>query len=893
MTERARLPSSLYRLQLNREMPLARLRSLLPYLAALGVEGLYLSPVLAARRGSTHGYDGVDPSRLWPDLGTEADWRALVEATRGLGLGLVVDIVPNHLAASDENPAWWEVLRRGPAAPTASWFDIDWQPHPVSGRPCLVLAVLPSPVPEALRDGALALAREGSRVVFRTRDGGRFPLAPETEPMARSILAESGAEGDAASDRRLGLLDRQHYRLVPYGEAHRSVNYRRFFQVNGLVGLRMEDPAVFGAVHERILDWVARGDLAGVRVDHIDGLFEPRRYLERLRAAVRERHRGPFGIWVEKILLHDEPLRTAWPVEGSTGYDALARLTRLFVDPRALPDLDRTYRDQVPAAEPAETVVQRAKGEAIAEYFRADVDRWVRAVRRHPPPGPALPPDDRLRAELQELAVDLDVYRSYVESTGPIDREDREIWRRAFDRAARRGHPTETLRRWWEALSDPADAAREPLLRLQQFTPAVMAKGVEDRALYRELRLTALNEVGIPVGPPESDPVDAFHRDAGARARRWPKSMVTTSTHDTKRSEDVRARLLALAQEPTVWDRLAHLWREAIGRVQGMPGAPERSEGAFYLLFQTVVGTWPIDGVRSDRYRARLRAYGEKALREAGIVTGWSRPDIAGETAILDRVDAVVQYDAPFRQGLAKTRPIWGFGGALLSLAQLTLKLTEPGVPDIYQGTELWDDSLVDPDNRRPVDWARREAELRRLAPWIEAEVPPVPELLRHWPDGRVKLWLTARLLRLRRQDPAHWLEGEYRPWAASSGPLPPVVAFLRGGEEDGTLVVAARLLPGLLPTPRHDGLWAPRADLGTLTLPGRFPDWIDRLSGRRWSVGPDRAVPLSELLAGFPAALLQPDRPRRGRLRRPGAGGSSPPGSSAGSRGTSARPGR
>ena len=886
-----RLPSSLYRLQLSREMPLARVRALVPYLAALGVDGLYLSPLLKARRASSHGYDGVDPTRLWPDLGSDADWRALVEAARGRGLGIVVDIVPNHLAVSDENPAWWEVLRLGPAAPTASWFDIDWQPHPVTGRPGLILPVLPSPGPEALRNGDLALVREGSELVFRLRSGGRFPLAPETEPEARSILAEPALESDPTAERRRALLDRQHYRLVPYGEAHRSVNYRRFFQVNELIGVRVEDPEVFRAVHHRILDWVARGDLAGVRIDHIDGLFEPRRYLERLRHEVRARHPGPFGIWVEKILLNDEPLRSTWPIEGTTGYDALAPLTFLFVDPEALPDLERTYRDLVPEAEPPEPVVEESKREAIEEYFSADVDRALRAVRRQPPGGLRLPSDDALREELKELAAGFDVYRSYVEPAGPVDPEDREIWRRALDRAARPGVPR--LREsWWAAWSDPAAASREPLLRLQQFTPAVMAKGVEDRALYRDLRLTALNEVGIPPGSDALDPVGGFHRAASARADRWPNSMVTTSTHDTKRSEDVRARLLALAQEPEVWDQLARLWRQAIGGVRGTAEIPERSAAAFYLLFQTVVGTWPLDGVPSPGYRARLRAYGEKALREAGIVTGWSHPQPAWEQAILDRVDAVIQYDAPFRQGLAERRAIWGFGGALLSLAQVTLKLTGPGVPDLYQGTELWDDSLVDPDNRRPVDWERREAELRRMTPWIDAETPPARELLDHWTDGRVKLWLTARLLRWRREDPTRGSLGEYRPWTVPFEPRPPVVAYLRGGAEDGTLVVAARLLPRLLKAPRRDARWDPRDDLGLLRLPGESHQWIDRLSGRRWTVGSDRTLPLADLLAELPAAVLQPDR-RRGRLSGPGAAGSSRPGSSGGSRGTSGRPGR
>ncbi|MFG1529652.1 MAG: malto-oligosyltrehalose synthase [Thermoplasmata archaeon] len=892
MTERTRLPSSLYRLQLNREMPLERVRGLLPYLAALGVDGLYLSPLLAARRGSRHGYDGVDPPRLWPDLGSESDWHALVEAAHRRGLGLVADIVPNHLAACDENGAWWEVLRLGPDAPTAAWFDIDWQPHPVTGRPCLVLAVLPSPGPEALRNGELALVREGPDLVFRLRGGGRFPLAPETEAEARSILDQADPPERPDTDRRLALLDRQHYRLIPSSEAHRGVNYRRFFQVNELVGLRVEEPTVFYAVHHRILDWIAHGDLAGVRVDHIDGLIEPRRYLERLRAEIRTRCPGPFGIWVEQILLGDEPLRPTWPIDGSTGYDALARLTRLFVDPEVWPDLERTYRDQVPGAEPPEAIVAAAKREAIREFFAADVDRWLRSLRRQPPGGRSLPPDDTLRAQIVEFVADLDVYRSYVEPTGPIDPEDRAIWGRAIDRAGRYG-PAELLQSWWEAWSDPAAVSREPLLRLQQFTPAVMAKGVEDRALYRDLGLTALNEVGIPPGPVDRDPVGAFHRATSARVERWPNSIVTTSTHDTKRSEDVRARLLALAQEPRVWDRLARLWRQAIGRVPGVRELPDRSEGALYLLFQAVVGTWPLDGIPSPEYRARLRAYGEKALREAGIVTGWSSPVPLGEQAILDRVDAVVQYDVPFRQGLAESRGIWGFGGALLSLAQTTLKLTGPGVPDLYQGTELWDDSLVDPDNRRPVDWARRAAELQRLTPWIEAEAPPVAELLHHWTDGRVKLWLTARLLRLRREDPTGWSGGAYRPWTVPFDARPPVVAFLRGGERDGSLVVTARLLPGLLRSPRRDARWEPRDDLGVLRLPGSSTHWIDRLSGRRWTVGDDRAVPLAELLGELPVVVLQPDRPRRDGLSGPGAGASSPPGSSAGSRGTSGRPGR
>jgi (1->4)-alpha-D-glucan 1-alpha-D-glucosylmutase len=885
MTTSPRFPSSLYRLQLSSKMPLARLRGLLPYLDALGVGGIYLSPILRARSGSSHGYDGVDPGELWPELGSEAEWRSVVESAHARRMAVVVDIVPNHAATSEENPGWWELLRQGPEAPAARRFDVDWDSE---DPPAIVLPVLSHPLRTSLADGSLWLREEPEGIVVATSDGRKFPLAPETEREAREILSEGAALGPVNTDRIHRLLERQHYRLVPRSEANRRINYRRFFQVNDLIGQRVEDPMVFDLLHHRIIDWATRGLIDGVRVDHIDGLYEPRQYLERLCTSLRNGAGAPVAIWVEKILARNEQLRTDWPVEGTTGYDSLSRLTWLFVDETSLGDLDRLGATYAPDAMDFERIVDDSKRRALEQMFVADLNRLTRAFCRHPPATEDGGNEGRLPAALSELCIALDLYRTYAEGEMAIDEVDRSAWFRAFERARRHGRGADELRPWFTSDAKSIDGSRKPLLRWQQFTAAVMAKGLEDRALYRECRLSALNEVGTsPRKETDRDVVTDFHAHFDHLARRWPATMVTTSTHDTKRSEDVRSRLLALSQHPTHWGRLAAAWRDAVARRTRDPGLTAPEASAFYLLFQSVVGTWPLDGICTAEYRARLRAYGVKALREAGEATDWETPHLDWEGSILDRVDDIVAHDAPFRSAMAATMAIWGFGGALLSLVQLTLKLTVPGVPDVYQGCELWDDSLVDPDNRRPIDWELRESQLRRLGPWIDAVEPPLGDLLSHWADGRVKLFLTARLLRRRRLEPDLWRGGEYHPLRPEGDRASVVVAFARRHSDRWAIVVAARhLLEALGPT-RRGPPWQPPSDLGTLRLPGDVNHWIDAISGRRWSVGTDRGVPVAGVIDAFPSAVLVPAGDPTRRISGPAASGSSPRGSRGGSEGT------
>ncbi len=736
------------------DFPLGATAEVVGYLSRLGVSHLYSAPLLAATPGSAHGYDVVDPSRVNPELGGSDALASLVARLRAAGMGLVVDIVPNHMGISrpETNPAWWSVLRLGPGSPYAGWFDIDWERGPV---------VVPVLAADAAVDD---LVLDGDELRYFEH---RFPVAPGTG---------GGSAGEVHA--------RQFYRLVAWRRGNSELNYRRFFAVSTLAGVRVEDPAVFEATHAEVLRWVSAGWVDGIRVDHPDGLRDPGEYLERLRAAAP-------GVWlvVEKILEYGESLPSSWPVDGTTGYDALREVCGVFVDPEGA----RGF----PADSALVDVTYEGKRAAATGLLAAELARLARLA----PPAPRAPEG------LAEIAAELAVYRTYPDGHG------REHLDAAV--AAARARCPEAVDALLPVLTD---AKEELAARFAQYTGAVMAKGVEDTAYYRWNRFVALNEVG---GAPERFGVDVeeFHDAAAARQRDWPAGMTTLSTHDTKRGEDVRARLAVLAEIPDEWRAALRRWSVA---------APLPDASLAALFWQTLVGAWPIE-------RERMHAYATKAAREAGQSTTWDDPDGAFEAAMHAMVDAA--YDDPAVRGdiedfvVALTRPGWSN-----ALGQKLVQLTMPGVPDVYQGTELWENSLVDPDNRRPVDFAGREAMLHRLdGGWR----PPVD------PSGAVKLLVTSRALRLRRDRPE--LFSGYRRIDASGPRARHLLAFDRGGA-----VTLATRLPVALD---RDGGWT-GGDL--VELPEG--EWRDVISGGTFEGG---SLRVGDLLLRYPVALLAPvDQP-------------------------------
>ena len=738
-------PSSTYRVQITPAFDLYAAADLCSYLSELGVGAVYLSPLLQAARGSQHGYDVVDSSRIDTARGGAAGWRTLLAAAREHCLEIVVDIVPNHggIADASENRAWWSVLRLGSASPYARWFDIDW----TRGR--LLLPVLGDDF-DASRD----LEVVGDELRYHEH---RFPVAPGT------------GDGEPAD-----VHGRQHYELVNYRLADTEQNYRRFFAVTTLAGLRVEDPGVFDATHLQVWRWVRDDGVAGVRVDHPDGLVDPLGYLRRLRGIAPQA-----WLLVEKILEPGESLPRSWPVDGTTGYDALADVTGVLVDPRAEPEMDALYRSLTGDQHTFADHVAAGKRLVASTILRAEVLRLAR-----------LTGIDRALDALTELLVAFPVYRSYLP-------DGLEQLSQAFATARqRRPDLGDTFDALAPRLADPND---ELCLRFQQTSGAVMAKGVEDTAYYRYTRFVALNEVGGAPGRFGLS-VDDFH---AAQSRRPVRSMTTLSTHDTKRGEDVRARMAVLAELPAEWATLArHLQKQA--------PVPNRAFG--YLLWQTFVGAGFID-------RERMHAYAEKAMREAADGTGWRDPDAAFESAVHAAVDAA--YEVPELRAFVERITPFGWAN---SLSQKVLQLTVPGVPDVYQGTELWEDTLVDPDNRRPVDWLLRRdllAELRSARP-VDA-------------TGTAKLWVTSRALHLRRERPE--LFTGYTPMCASGPAADNAVAFDRGG----AITVATRLPVGL----GRSGGWR------DTTL--RVPASTDVFTGRTHA----DEVRVADVLHTFPAALL------------------------------------
>ncbi len=802
--------TSTYRLQLNAHFTFADAEAQVPYLASLGVSHLYLSPVLRAVPGSMHGYDVLDHTRVSPEIGGEEGLRRLAAAAHDAGLGVVVDVVPNHMAfvaPESETAPLWPVLREGRGAPTAHWFDIDWD-H-LDGR--IGLPLLGGAPDQMLKAGELVLDTLDGAPVVRYHD--------HVFPVAEGTLSD-----DVGS-----VLEQQHYLLAAWTEADAVLNYRRFFAVNELIALRVELPEVFEATHRLLLDLNHDGVVDGWRIDHPDGLADPEGYLRRLRSASRE----GTPIWVEKILEGDEELPTDWACEGTTGYDAIRALQTALVEPAAAEALTRTWVDT--GAEPHFTVVvDRSKRDVVAGLLWPEV---LRLQRRVLDAAPGTDPD-RLQDALVEMLVAAEVYRAYLRPGEPVAAESRRRLDDALVRArAAAPHLASELELLGRlalgqdfvgkdavgkdavgdvAAGDAAAAAADFAVRLQQTWGPVMAKGIEDTAFYRYHRLVALNEVGGDPALLAEASAEHLHAWARTQQRDWPRGMTSFSTHDTKRSEDVRARLLALAGDAKSWQRCSEVFRVA-GEQAGVDGPTA------HLLWQTLAGA-------GDIGRERLRAYLTKAVREGWQHTAYTEPagaDTDYEARVLALADRAVGA-GPLREAVEEavsvnTEPIRAtvLGGKLL-------QLTIPGFPDVYQGCEIVDLSLVDPDNRRPVDYAQRAARLARL---------DAGEPARDLDDE--KLLVTSRALRLRRRDPEVFGAGAtYEPLVSSSEH---VLGFLRSGRVATITTRAPRRLA-------DGGGWQG----ASVTLPEGT--WRDELTGREH---PGGVVLVAVLLAQRPVALL------------------------------------
>jgi (1->4)-alpha-D-glucan 1-alpha-D-glucosylmutase len=936
------IPRATYRLQLHKDFGFDAVAHCVPYLAALGVSHAYLSPYLKARPGSTHGYDIVDHGQINPELGDELAFGRMNGALRSHGLGQLLDFVPNHMGVGgSDNPLWLDVLEWGADAAHEGWFDIEWDTQRRYLHNKLLVPLLGNHYGIELERGALELRyddSDGSFAVWAYATH-KLPISPphyarilgsdnaELEQLADAfawlpnwhlqmarraaelkaqlaVLVEErpdvrqaldlrlarfrGREGNGGSWRELdALIQRQHWRIAYFRAAADDINYRRFFNINDLAGLRVELPEVFDHAHQRILRLVKDGVIDGLRIDHIDGLLDPKGYLERLQRRVAERREhtqaaegGAFYLVVEKILAPHETLREDWATDGTTGYDFLNQMTALLVDPAAQAAFSDFYWQFTNEQRPFEEIGRLCKLHIMDNEMSGELHVLSRDMARlaRQNPHTADFTQSLLMRAIKQLIACFPVYRTYMDATATVDAADERDMGWALTQARR--HETEIDPSVFSFLEHVLTArlvqqprsgySRQSLLRcvarLQQYSGPVAAKGLEDTAFYRYNRFIAFNEVG---GDPArfGAKLAAFHRANQFRAQRWPNAMLATSTHDTKRGEDARARLAALSEFPHEWAHQIPVW----SRILRGPGVTTDGSGELlepdrndeYLLYQVLLGSWPgelleqqyCQGEPLRVYSERVRATMLKSMREARVYTSWAFPNARYEdsmNALIDtaltgsRAGAFLASFLPFAREVAAI-------GAHNSLIQTVAKLTAPGVPDIYNGSELWDFSMVDPDNRRPVDYAARA---RLLAEIDSASNPDrgsqLAEWLREWPDGRIKLAVTRALLRHRADFAELYRVGEYQPLTASGPRAEQLGAYLRNHANHTALIAFARHPRQFGPRSFDDETFLPLAQ----TLAGR--SWREILSNSAIAAS-DRLMPAT-LFAHLPVAVLVAD---------------------------------
>jgi (1->4)-alpha-D-glucan 1-alpha-D-glucosylmutase len=965
-----RIPVSTYRLQLGADHTLDQVRSLLPYLDKLGISDVYLSPLFRARKESSHGYDVVDHGAIDPAIGNLQTFARMAETATSMGMGVLLDVVPNHMGINDPGNSWWnDVLENGEGSYFADYFDIEW--HPASGamQNKVLLPFLGDPFGKVLENGELRLVYRERRLQLEYYER-RFPVTPSSWPIAlqlaldddslttgdanvstdrtelASIITQlrnlppgtkndsesmeqryreqkiaarrldqltaaspavrtaldhaleqmNGTPGDAKSfDRLEQLLDEQWYRLAYWRVAADEINYRRFFDVNDLAAIRVEDPRVFDAVHRLIARLLEAGWVTGLRIDHPDGLRDPLAYFKNLQTMYRTSQPSTNGasrdvyILAEKILSGEELLASDWPVSGTTGYDLLNVIGRVQVHLDGLSELRSAYdRDTDQDDKPADVVYESRRTVLLttmaselsmltAQLFR--ITRQHRASRDFTQPA--------LQRALREVLASMTVYRTYarIDSWDITDADYRTVTT-AVRMAKRRNRSMPfamfdfiasilLLEHPPTITPEQAEDRRRFALKFQQVSGPVAAKGVEDTAFYRYYPLASLNEVG---GELDAKPlaVDEFHRLMHHRRNLWPHSMSATSTHDSKRGEDMRARLHVLSEMPREWEQAFARWQtmnKTLRREVDSDTIPDANEE--YLIYQTLVGTWPFETPQGDErteYCDRILQYLEKALREAKIHTSWMNPSEAHETAIRDFITSLFAPEhQAFLDDVTSFVSQIADAGFVNSLSQLLLKVTLPGMPDFYRGTELWDFNLVDPDNRRPVDYESRKHRLKSLWSAAENDMPAsARELAARWPDPDVKLWVTTSSLRCRRELCDVFALGEYIPLSVSGSGADHVLAFARRHESQIAICVVPRHFyryQAAHPCVKTDSPVPAANWAGTkLILPADFPaDWMCRISGNRYTstnnpkagTEGERELAIAELFSVLPVALV------------------------------------
>lgn len=876
-----RVPHSTYRLQLHAGFTFEDAANIASYLKALGISHVYCSPYLQAVQGSMHGYDVVDQQRVNEELGGEEGHRRFCERLAELDLGQVLDIVPNHMAAGHRNRYWWDVLENGPSSRFATWFDIDWHSSEVRLQNKVLIPVLGDQYGKVLAAGEIRIERENESLRVRYMDH-LYPLAPRSLPLALNradkyvssptltFLADSlsrlpdatDVEGIEARHRDkeviFGLLQRfcdehpnasgaidqaiaelnsdhnaldeflnlQHYRLAYWRTADQELGYRRFFDVNTLIGLRVERPHVFNATHRRVLEWLDRGVLDGVRVDHPDGLRDPKQYFTRLRQRSQ-------SAWIigEKILEPGEFLRNDWPIEGTSGYDFLNICNSLLIHPAGLRELSSIYEDFTRESTDFDAIAHDKKISVAQDALGSDVNRLATLFleicennrdRR-----------DYTRAEIRrairEVASCFHVYRTYVvpDRDEIIDEDRNEVFA-AVERAKLKR--TDIDPGLFDFVADVlllrtrGQLETEFVYRFQQFTSPIMAKGIEDTAFYCYNRLISLNEVGAA---PDCNGLTSseFHQYCSVMQSAHPFTMTTLSTHDTKRSDDVRARLVVLSEIPGRWRQFLRRWARQNAPLK-TNGYPDRNTE--YFLYQTLIGAWPISP-------DRLRTYMQKATREAKQQTSWTQPNKEFEDALRSFIDRFYE-SSEFLAAVEELVKSLTAPGRANSLTQTLLKCTAPGIPDTYQGSELWDLHLVDPDNRGPIDYESRMSLLAQLHSGL-----PSAEILRRMDCGLPKMWIVYRALNLRKQRP-EWFgaDADYTPLMINGRKADHAIAYLRAGHV-ATIV------------PRWSLKLAANWSGTTIDLP--HASWRNLLSNEILQGG---TLPLQTLFGQFPVALLQ-----------------------------------
>ncbi len=985
--ERTR-PLATYRLQFHRGFRFEDARRLVPYLHALGVSHCYASPLLKARAGSTHGYDIVDHNQLNPEIGSEEELRRLDTDLKTLGMGIIVDLVPNHMGVGHgSNPWWQDVLENGRASRFAEFFDIDWQPFKPELHGKVLLPVLGAEYGKELENGKLTLHYESGRFYCLYYDR-RLPIDPQTAPMILETLSDTPARGgvngsagngesataelqviiaelrnlprhdtsdpeekelrqreiprlcwrlarlteqsvvarqaiEAAVERCNGragdrrsfdclhrLLDAQAYRLAHWRVSGEEINYRRFFDINDLVALRMENPETFAATHQLIRRLLADGVIEGLRIDHPDGLYNPIQYFTRLQmlyAAARcsgAEARGPVGengietsvqvafgqhdwiaqrpplyVLIEKILQPGERLPQGWPVGGTVGYEFANLLNNVFIDVRSQQAFTNLYHRFLEGVVDVSWVIYNCKRLIMRSSLASEItvlghmldeisstDRHARDFTR-----------SALTDVIRETIACFPVYRTYIDQRGHISESDRRSIEQAVTLAKRRNETRaanifDFLRDILLLKSGDGPMSVENsqrrlhfTLKFQQLTGPVMAKGLEDTACYVYNRFVSVNDVG---GSPAQFgiPVEEFHRANQQRAKDWPAAMLCTSTHDSKRSEDVRARLNVLSEIPREWSSQVMRWRRSNrGKKRALPdGRPVPDANEEYLLYQVLVGAWPfeMDDRAREEFIRRIQGYMTKAVHEAKVNLSWTNPNPqyieALEGFIADILQpAPSQHTNYFLKYLHDLLPRVAYFGAINSLAQVLLKLTSPGVPDIYQGCELWDLSLVDPDNRRPVEYGLRQAMMDELMRSEGDRAALCRDLWRTYPDGRIKMWTTMQTLRFRREHADLFAHGSYAPLNAIGDKPQHVIGLAR--EHEGRMVLA--IVPRLACTLLRGQVEANFASAwnGTqIELPSQAPpEFVDVFTGKAVRATPARTLLCRELFAHFPVVLL------------------------------------